>query len=148
MTVNKDQAIIIQVAGKIAADLVNKTDDVMANIAAWALAFDAVADGLFTKMDMSAVALTLTEAGIALQNAFGATPVPAQPAIQYAPATGGTVRIKGTQHGPLPEWLAAECSKKGVFEVWDNRDGLAANPKRPWFKSTTADIGFWAPRGR
>jgi len=146
MTVNKDQAIIIQVAGKIAADLVNKTDDVMANIAAWALAFDAVADGLFTKMDMSAVAVPV--AVETFTAAFNGAVVPAQPAIQYAPATGGTVRIKGTQHGPLPEWLAAECSKKGVFEVWDNRDGLAANPKRPWFKSTTADIGFWAPRGR
>jgi len=145
MAVNKDQTIIIQVAGKIAADLVQAGPDVLANIAAWALAFDAVADGLFTKMDMTASAEVTPAVFTA---AFNGTPLPVQPAIQYAPATGGTVRVKGTQHGPLPEWLATECSKKGVFEVWDNRDGLAVNPKRPWFKSTTADIGFWAPRGK
>jgi hypothetical protein len=60
--------------------------------------------------------------------------------------TGFQVRIKGRQHGPIPQWLVDECAKKGVTEVWDNRDGLAANPKRPWFKSTTTNDAFWEPK--
>jgi hypothetical protein len=31
--------------------------------------------------------------------------------------------------------------------VWDNRNGLAANPKRPWFKDANGDKAFWAPKG-
>jgi hypothetical protein len=31
--------------------------------------------------------------------------------------------------------------------VWDNRDQLAANPKRPWFKDANGDKAFWAPKG-
>jgi hypothetical protein len=58
------------------------------------------------------------------------------------------VRVKGKQHGDIPAWLSAECAKKGVTEVWDNRDGLTVNPKRPWFKSTTSNDAFWAPKPR
>jgi len=56
------------------------------------------------------------------------------------------VRIKGKQHGPIPEWLPAAAAAKGVTEVWDNRDSIAGT-KKPHFKSTdTRGIGLWPPR--
>jgi hypothetical protein len=76
-----------------------------------------------------------------IMEAFPDSTVVSQPS-----GNGFGVRIKGKQHGPIPEWLNAECAKKGITEVWDNRDGLAANPKRPWFKSTSTEDAFWAPR--
>jgi hypothetical protein len=146
--VSKDQSIILQVAGKIAADLTTKHEDINQTITNWSIAFDAVSDALLTTMGMNIATATQTEAMVV--EAFGGTVV-TQPAPVYAPtqpvATGGfQVRIKGQQHGPIPEWLHSECAKVGVTEVWDNRDGLSANPKRPWFKAVSGDKAFWAPR--
>lgn len=151
--ISKDQSIITQVAAKIAADLTPKSDDVLINIANWAIAFDATAEALLEKHGMKI--LGDEELNVAVATAFpNSTPVAT---VQYkapawaqeqasAPAQGFTVRIKGTQHGPIPDWLQTECAKKGVTEVWDNRDGLSINPKRPWFKSTSGNDAFWAPR--
>lgn len=153
--ISKDQSIITQVAAKIAADLTPKSDDVLINIANWAIAFDATAEALLEKHGMTI--LGDEELKVAVATAFpNSTPVAT---VQYkapawategasasAPPSGFTVRIKGTQHGPIPEWLNGECAKKGVTEVWDNRDGLNINPKRPWFKSTSGNDAFWAPR--
>ena len=146
--VSKDQSIILQVAGKIAADLTTKHEDINQTITNWSIAFDAVSDALLTTMGMNIATETLTEAMVV--EALGGAVV-TQPAPVYAPtqpvATGGVqVRIKGQQHGPIPEWLHSECAKVGVTEVWDNRDGLSANPKRPWFKAVSGDKAFWAPR--
>jgi hypothetical protein len=58
------------------------------------------------------------------------------------------VRIKGKQHGELPGWLITACAEAGISEVYDNRDGLSENPKRPWFKATTGTKAFWPPKGR
>ena len=62
--------------------------------------------------------------------------------------SSGTVTVKGLQHGPLPEWLIKACKRDGVTTVYDNRDGLAANPKRPSFKAVDAEKAYWPPRGR
>jgi hypothetical protein len=49
--------------------------------------------------------------------------------------------------------LPAACAKAGVSAIYDNRDGLAQNPKRPWFKAADGtknakgdDVAFWPPR--
>lgn len=146
MTISKDQSIITQVAAKIAADLTPKTDDVNRNIADFLIAFDATTEALLGAHGMTAGAAMPTEAQEeqfvqAVQNVF-----PNSQVVTAAPSNGFSVRIKGKQHGPIPEWLASECAKKGVSEVWDNRDKLSENPKRPWFKSTTSEDAFWAPR--
>jgi hypothetical protein len=143
MTISKDQSIITQVAAKIAADLTPNTDDVMTNISNWLLAFDATTEALLEKHNINGIvaeptasAPTVDEAVNAVMQAFpNTTPVSFE------------VRIKGKQHGPIPTWLHSACAEKGVTEVWDNRDGLAVNPKRPWFKSTTGTEAFWAPKG-
>jgi hypothetical protein len=146
-TISKDQSIITQVAAKIAADLTPKTDDIMTNIANWAMAFDATTEALLEKHGMSL--MTEPQATQAITEAFNATPVQETPAPAPQASTGGfQVRIKGQQHGPVPAWLHTECAKVGVTEVWDNRDGLSANPKRPWFKAVTGDKAFWEPRAK
>jgi hypothetical protein len=66
---------------------------------------------------------------------------------------GGTVRVKGTQHGELPSWLIEACAKDGVTEVYDNRADLSdpAKAKRPHFKATTGGTdakAYWPPRGK
>jgi hypothetical protein len=64
-----------------------------------------------------------------------------------AKGDGQGVTIKGDQWGPIPDWLVLEAAQAGVTQVWDNRNQLAANPKRPWFKDVNGDKAFWAPKG-
>lgn len=67
---------------------------------------------------------------------------------QNAPApTGSGLSIKGTQHGALPDWLAPAAAEQGITQVYDNRDSLSTNPKRPWFKCTSSGVGLWPPKG-
>jgi hypothetical protein len=66
---------------------------------------------------------------------------------QASSAKGDGVSIKGDQWGPIPDWLVLEAAQSGVTQVWDNRNQLAANPKRPWFKDVNGDKAFWAPKG-
>ena len=70
-----------------------------------------------------------------------------RPPSDMASANGVTVR--GTQHGPLPDWLVLDAFQAGVSEVYDNRDQVAGT-KRPWFKATTGGKdakAFWPPKG-
>lgn len=149
-TPNKDQSIITQVAAKIASDLTPKTDDVMNNIANWVIAFDACTDALLAKTMPTAT--VPTSAPAPTQAPSEQTVAQATERIMEAFPNSTvqtmTVRVKGNQHGPLPEWLAPACAAKGVTEVWDNRDKLSQNPKRPWFKAVNGDEAFWAPRGK
>ena len=65
-------------------------------------------------------------------------------------ASANGVKVKGVQHGPIPDWLVLEAFQAGVTEVYDNRADVLDNPKRPWFKATTGGKeakAFWAPRG-
>jgi hypothetical protein len=67
-----------------------------------------------------------------------------------AMADANGVKVKGIQHGPIPDWLVLEAFQAGVSEVYDNRADVLDNPKRPWFKATTGGKeakAFWAPRG-
>lgn len=79
------------------------------------------------------------------------TPSPQRPTQQYekreTPAFFGGVRVRGTQHGELPDWLASAAAEQGITEVYDNRDTLAENPKRPWFKCTSSGAPIWPPKG-
>jgi hypothetical protein len=76
--------------------------------------------------------------------------LPAQAPIAKTSSTmaeANGVSIKGDQWGPIPDWLVLEAAQAGVTQVWDNRNQLAANPKRPWFKDVNGDKAFWAPKG-
>jgi hypothetical protein len=57
------------------------------------------------------------------------------------------LQIKGTQHGPIPQWALDAAAEQGIVLAYDNRDTLAANPKRPWFKCVESGAPLWAPKG-
>lgn len=155
MNISKDESIITQVAAKIAADLTPTGADINLNITNWHTAFEAVLDGIKSAHNI--------DPAQAVANAFGGTVAP-EPAAQFQPPqftapantqapTNMTVQVRGTQHGPLPDWLASQCAAAGVTAVFDNRDRLSQNPKRPWFKSADGtknakgdDFAFWPPR--
>jgi hypothetical protein len=84
-----------------------------------------------------------------LKQELGAEEVQA-PAKQFSSSSSstGTVTVKGTQHGPLPDWLIKACKRDGVTVVYDNRDGLAENPKRPSFRAVDAEKAYWPPRAK
>ena len=158
MAISKDESIITQVAAKIAAELIPPDTDVNMNIANWSIAFDAVRDAMFAAHGATsqpqAAPSYLGDPTSVVNQVFPNTAPVAQPQFTQAP-TNMSVAVKGTQHGPLPEWLMAQCAAAGVTQVWDNRDGLAQNPKRPWFKAADGtknnkgeDMAFWPPRGR
>ena len=100
---------------------------------------DRIADGTYKSSPAG------FDAAASLGAELGAAPTAGEPA-----ASGGAVTVKGTQHGPLPEWLGPMAAAKGVSEVWDNRvdrDGKSVvGTKRPHFKSTSGDVPFWPPR--
>lgn len=138
---DKDQSIITQVAAKIAADLTPKTDDINTNISLYAGAFDAVRELL-----MGAIY------GGAIATAPASTEAQQVAAIQQAfpqATQSHNLQVVGKQHGELPDWLITACKADGITKVYDNRDGLADNPKRPWFKAVdNKEKAYWPPRGK
>jgi hypothetical protein len=76
-----------------------------------------------------------------------------QTQLQYSTAESladaNGIKVRGTQHGALPDWLVLDAFQAGVTEVYDNRDQVAGT-KRPWFKATTGGKdakAFWPPKG-
>ena len=61
-------------------------------------------------------------------------------------ANANGITVKGTQYGPLPDWLVLDAFNAGVTTVWDNRDKVPGT-KRPWFKDVNGDKAFWPPKG-
>jgi hypothetical protein len=142
---DKDRSIVIQVAAKIAAELTPRTDNTETLLGNYAVLFDGVKGILVDEIFGDQPVATTTQQN---NDAVVERIMEAFPNSTMVQDAGFSIRIKGTQHGPLPEWLPAACKAKGVTEVWDNRDKLSQNPKRPWFKSTTSDDAFWAPRNK
>lgn len=159
MNISKDESIITQVAAKIAAEIATSIhpENVDVALADWAIAFETVREGI-----MAAHGASAAPAPAAVPNHLGDPTALIQevfPSAEPAPAptqsaTNMTVQVKGTQHGVIPDWLVAQASAAGCTAVWDNRDGLAQNPKRPWFKAADGtknprngqDLAFWPPR--
>ena len=142
---DKDRAIITQVSAKIAADLTDKSITVEERIGEFATLFSSINDIMMDTIyggtltaEQSAAQTNNVVAMV--KDAFNATDVSA------TPFTG--VTIVGQQHGPIPEWLIKACKRDGISRVYDNRDGLTQNPKRPHFKAVDAEKAYWPPRGK
>lgn len=134
---DKDKAIVTQVAAKIAAELVARDATTEQKLGEFAILFTSIRDIVFEAIGTSEptqVTKTLTSYTDATQGSSG--------------SSNTSLSIAGKQHGDIPEWLIKACKRDGVTKVYDNRDGLAINPKRPWFKDTDSDKAYWAPRGR
>ncbi len=164
-TISKDQSITTQVAFKGAVDLaVAAGGDLTTLLGNFVQAFDALRDVMndahgFSGGDVVAEAEQLVRQSFPRTTAVSAADTRLQ-AVEmhsgdlYSQPFGAaditTVRVKGDQHGPLPDWLLTAAKKAGVTEVYDNRAELSSNPKRPWFKATSGGrdaAAFWPPRG-
>jgi hypothetical protein len=144
---DKDRAIITQVSAKIAADLTNKTTDVDTRMGEFATLFSSINEIIMDTIyggttNTQAVAQNATVVRM-LKEELGAEEV----TVSATSSTSG-VQIAGKQHGPIPDWLIKACKRDGVTKVYDNRDGLEANPKRPHFKAVDAEKAYWPPRSR
>jgi hypothetical protein len=150
---DKDRAIITQVSAKIAADLTNKTTDVDTRLGEFATLFSSIneimMDTIYGGTTNSQAVQQNTAVISMLKQELGAEEVQA-PAKSFSSSSSstGTVTVKGTQHGPLPDWLIKACKRDGVTVVYDNRDGLAENPKRPSFRAVDAEKAYWPPRAK
>jgi hypothetical protein len=141
---DKDRAIITQVCAKIAADLTDKSTGVDERLGEFTTLFSTITEIIMEQIYGGEESQTQNNNIIQMaKDTFNADEV-------NTPMSGssGTVTVKGLQHGPLPEWLIKACKRDGVTTVYDNRDGLAANPKRPSFKAVDAEKAYWPPRGR
>ena len=143
---DKDRAIITQVCAKIAADMTTKTTDVDAKLGEFATLFSSI-----TEIMMESIYGSVTTAKAVEQNAnvvqmvkdsFGAEDV------GTTSKTAQGVQVIGKQHGDLPDWLVKACKRDGVSKVYDNRDGLSSNAKRPHFKAVDAEKAYWPPRAK
>lgn len=135
--VDRDRSIISQVAAKIASDLAihNVSLDAFAEkfVGVNNILMELIYDTVQSQPTQSAS----TNAGVQYaEQAFGAK-------AEF------NIVVRGKQHGEIPSWLLDACKRDGITEVYDNRDGLAENPKRPWFKAVKdKEKAYWPPRGK
>jgi len=138
-----DKKIITQVAAKIAADLVNKEADTEAKLGEFVVLFESIRGIMFDVVDAGQPKADIYQM---VQTSFNATPV--ETSSSPSTTTTGPLQIVGTQHGDIPDWLIKACKRDGVTKVYDNRDGLVVNAKRPWFRAVEGEKAYWAPRTR
>ena len=136
---DKDRTIITQVCAKIAADLVNSTGTTEEKIGEFAILFSSVKDMVFDTLESDKDMAPIVQ----LQQSFQGSTIVSDGGQTQA---SGPIQIVGKQHGDLPDWLIVACKRDGTTKVYDNRDGLAINPKRPWFKAVEGDKAYWAPK--
>lgn len=136
-----DKKIIMQVAAKIAADMVSKDADTDTKLGEFALLFTSVKDIMFEAIEDAKPNATMYDLA---RSTFNVTST--ESASPSAPVE--TLQIVGKQHGDIPDWLIKACKRDGVSKVYDNRDGLAANAKRPWFRAVEGEKAYWAPKTR
>jgi hypothetical protein len=149
---DKDRAIITQVCAKIASDMTDKTKDVDSRLGEFAVLFSTVNDILIEAIygeNKQATATAVAQNNNVVQmikDSFsGSTEVETSSA---QPKSSGSLKIVGKQHGDIPDWLIKACKRDGVDKVYDNRDGLEANAKRPHFKAVEAEKAYWPPRAK
>jgi hypothetical protein len=133
---DKDQAIITQVAAKIAAELTISGKSVADFTATFLDIKDVLFDVIYGQSAPTQTLTSETSQVEAMQQTF-----------PQATQQTFAVAVAGKQHGDLPNWLIDACKKDGITKVYDNRDGLSANPKRPWFKAVDdKEKAYWPPR--
>lgn len=134
----KEIQIISQVCAKIAADLTVKSEDTTETANRFGVLLNLVQEMVFDSIESRTGSNMATVVKAAFPNATEVV----------ADSQGFTVSVQGEQHGELPSWLIAACKRDGVTRVFDNRNQLSANPKRPWFKAVGVDKAYWEPKGR
>lgn len=138
---NKEIQIISQVCAKIAADLTTKDEDTQVTADRFgillSLVQEMVFDSIYARLGSKPSTADVVQM---VKRTF--------PTATESDSQGFTVNVQGEQHGELPAWLLAACKRDGVSRVFDNRNQLSENPKRPWFKAVGADKAYWEPKGK
>lgn len=131
--------IVTQVAAKIAADLTPRSNDTDQMVGAFAVMFSSINDIL------SEACFGTDSVMKAIKDVFPNT-TEVQETTQYAKPSSD-LKIVGKQHGDIPSWLISAAKKDGITKVYDNRDSLSQNPKRPWFKAVDdKEKAYWPPK--
>jgi len=139
---NKEIQIISQVCAKIAADLTTKDEDTQVTADRFGILLSLVTEMVFDTIETRLSSGKTADVVQMVQKTFpNASEVSSD-------SQGFTVTVQGEQHGELPAWLMSACKRDGVTRVFDNRNQLAENPKRPWFKAVGQDKAYWEPKGR
>jgi len=139
---NKEIQIISQVCAKIAADLTTKDEDTQVTADRFGVLLSLVTEMVFDSIDARLTSGKTAEVVQMVHKTFpNSTEITSD-------SQGFTVTVQGDQHGELPAWLVSACKRDGVTRVFDNRNQLAENPKRPWFKAVGMDKAYWEPKGR
>lgn len=141
---DKDRAIIMQVCAKIAADMTDKSLPVDGRIGEFATLFSTVSDIMLDTIYGQTVEQAKAQnekVASMVADAFGAVEVSAS-------NSSGGLTVVGKQHGPLPDWVIKACKRDGISRIYDNRDGLDKNPKRPHFKAVDGEKAYWPPRSK
>ena len=152
--ISKDESIITQVVAKIASELtgITQTDGSQEQVQAVYLShFDFVREVVFGAHNIqSAPQVTVTSANTISEAEIAQT---FNASFVSSGNSYGGLKVVGTQHGPLPQWLIDECTKNGVTKVFDNRDTANAENRRPLFKAADGKtnakgqpLAFWAPK--
>lgn len=140
----RDISIIGQVAAKEASNLATAVaeENSVSVLQAWDAAFEHV----YTKLIEDIVVQQTAHAFTPTSNAGGGG------SSNTSNSSGGPVRVKGDQHGDLPDWLVEAAERAGVTEVWDNRNEVAGT-RKPHFKQVlpkgsdpTKAVAFWPPK--
>lgn len=139
---DKDRSIIIQVAAKIAADLTNTQQTSQDKVSEFAIIFSDIKDVLIESIYGEQASATSYAPSEEQQVAMIREAFPNATEVH-------NISVVGQQHGALPDWLITACKRDGITKVYDNRDGLAQNPKRPWFKAVDdKEKAYWPPRSK
>ena len=131
--------IVTQVAAKIAADLTPRSDDMDQMLGGFAVMFSSI-------NDMLTEACFGTESVMRTIKETFPNSTEVQETTQYAKPSSD-LKIVGKQHGDIPSLLISAAKKDGITKVYDNRDSLSQNPKRPWFKAVDdKEKAYWPPK--
>ena len=162
--ITKEESIVTQVAAKIAAEItcsLNTGGNIEAALLDFDLAFGHVRDALFKShaADMTAAfteafpnSTPVAAAPYLPERKPASAPAPQAQYSQQVSQAPAALKIAGTQHGPLPEWIVKDAARAGITELWDNRD-KAVGTKRPHFKQAgrlpegQEAVAFWPPKG-
>ena len=139
---NKEIQIISQVCAKIAADLTTKDEDTQVTADRFGILLSLVTEMVFDSINSRVTTGKTADVIQMVQKTF-----PNSTEVQ-SDSQGFTVTVQGEQHGELPAWLVSACKRDNVTRVFDNRNQLADNPKRPWFKAVGVDKAYWEPKGK
>jgi len=142
---NKEIQIITQVCAKIAADLTTTDEDTQVTADRFGVLLSLVTEMVFDTIDTR---LTTGRPASAPVIQMVKQSFPTATEVSGESSQGFTVNVQGEQHGELPSWLLAACKRDGISRVFDNRNQLSENPKRPWFKAVGADKAYWEPKGK